>query len=156
MAVTNQERVGKGLDLLRDGLKPFVERELKSKYGDRWQTEVKSALSDRRLGNGKADLLQDAAVLLAVMDKLWGAAFGPILGRSDRNLVLELIEFRNKWAHQDGFSSDDADRALDSTSRLLAAVSAPQADEVNRMKLELRRRVMSSRFGPTRGRSAVH
>jgi hypothetical protein len=33
----------------------------------------------------------------------------------------------------------DTDRALDSMERLLAAVSAPQADEVNRMKLELRR-----------------
>ena len=29
MAVTNHERVGKGLELLRAGLGPFVERELK-------------------------------------------------------------------------------------------------------------------------------
>ena len=46
---------------------------------------------------------------------------------------------RNKWAHQEPFSSDDADRALDSTARLLTAVSAPQADEVDKMKMELRR-----------------
>ena len=30
MAITNYERVGKALDLLKDGLRPFVERELKA------------------------------------------------------------------------------------------------------------------------------
>jgi hypothetical protein len=33
MAVTNHERVGKALDLLKDGLAPFVERELKADFG---------------------------------------------------------------------------------------------------------------------------
>src|SRR6185437_3720709 len=37
------------------------------------------------------------------------------------------------------FSSDDADRALDSMGRLLAAIAAPQADEIGKMKMELRR-----------------
>src|SRR5438445_1764478 len=74
------------------------------------------------------------------MDKAWGAVFSAILGRADRNLVLELIDVRNRWAHQEPFSSDDADRALDSMARLLTSVSAtPQADEVGRMKMDLRR-----------------
>ena len=30
MAITNQERVGKAMDLLRAGLAPFVEREIQS------------------------------------------------------------------------------------------------------------------------------
>jgi len=33
MAITNQERVGKAMELLRAGLAPFVERELKSDRG---------------------------------------------------------------------------------------------------------------------------
>src|SRR3989449_1265568 len=140
MAITNQERVGKAMDLLRDGLRPFAERELKAKHGDRWPSEVRAALSGRRLGQNKGDLLQDVAVLLAVMDKTWGAVFSAILGRADRNLLLEPIDVRNRWAHQEPFSSDDADRALDSMARLLTSVSAtPQADEVGRMKMELRR-----------------
>ena len=139
MAITNQERVGKAMDLLRDGLRPFAERELKAKHGDRWAAEVRAALAGRQLGQNKGDALQDVAVLLAVMDKAWGAVFGAILGRADRNLVLELIDVRNRWAHQESFSSDDADRALDSMARLLTAVSAPQADDVGRMKMELRR-----------------
>src|SRR5437667_1924382 len=139
MAITNQERVGKAMDLLRDGLRPFAERELKAKHGDRWPSEVRAALSGRPLGQNKGDLLQDVAVLLAVMDKAWGAVFSAILGRADRNLVLELIDVRNRWAHQEPFSSRDAERALDSMVRLLTAISAPQADEIDKQMLELRR-----------------
>ena len=36
MAITNSERVGKALELLKDGLRPYVERELKATYKDRW------------------------------------------------------------------------------------------------------------------------
>jgi predicted AAA+ superfamily ATPase len=138
MAITNQERVGKAMDLLRDGLKPYAERELKAKHGDGWKAEVKSVLAGRQLGQGK-DALNDVAALLAVMDKTWGMVFGATLGRAERNLVLELIDVRNRWAHTDPFSSDDTDRALDSINRLLTAVSASQADDVNKMKMELRR-----------------
>jgi predicted AAA+ superfamily ATPase len=55
--------------------------------------------------------------------------------------VSELRDWRNKWAHQAAISSDDADRALDSIHRLLTAVSAPEAEEVHKMKQELRRLV---------------
>ena len=30
MAITNHERVGKALDFLKDGLRPYVERELRA------------------------------------------------------------------------------------------------------------------------------
>ena len=53
--------------------------------------------------------------------------------------MIELIDVRNRWAHQNPFSGDDADRALDSTARLLTSISASEADEVNKMKMELRR-----------------
>jgi hypothetical protein len=44
MAITNHERVGKSLELLKGGLAPFVERELKARYGDGWAFEVKDVL----------------------------------------------------------------------------------------------------------------
>ena len=69
----------------------------------------------------------------------WNEVFARTLGRAERSLVQELRDARNKWAHQEPFSSDDADRALDSIARLLTAVSAPEADEVGKMKMELRR-----------------
>ena len=37
MAITNTERVGRGLEQLKLGLGPFVERELKATYKDKWR-----------------------------------------------------------------------------------------------------------------------
>ena len=38
MATTNYERVGKALNLLKEGLYPFVERELQAQLGKYWVT----------------------------------------------------------------------------------------------------------------------
>ncbi len=83
----------------------------------------------------------DVAGLLKLMWETWNDVFGRTLGRAERSLVSELRDWRNQWAHQEPFSSRDAERALDSMVRLLNAVSAREADEVNRMKMELRRLV---------------
>ena len=139
MAITNHERVGKALELLKTGLGPFVERELKAKYRDAWAFEVKDILSDTRLGAGKTESLNDVAALLVVMDRKWSDVFRQILGKSERSLVNEILGVRNAWAHQEPFSSDDAYRALDSAGRLLSAISAAQADDVEKMKMELLR-----------------
>ena len=139
MAITNQERVGKALEFLKAGLVPFVEREFKAKYGDSWAHEIKDILSDTRLGSGSADSLNDVAALLVVMDRKWSEVFRQILGKSERSLVNEILAIRNRWAHQDAFSSDDAYRALDSAGRLLSSISASQADDVDKMKTELLR-----------------
>ena len=40
MAMTNHERVGKALDLLKQGLGSYVEREFKSFYKERLAAEV--------------------------------------------------------------------------------------------------------------------
>ena len=139
MAITNHERVGKALELLKTGVLPFIERELKVKYGSAWAFEVKDILADTRLAAGKGESLQDVAASLVVMDRKWGEVFRQVLGKSERSLVNELLAVRNAWAHQEPFSSDDAYRALDSAGRLLAAISAPQADDVEKMKMELLR-----------------
>ena len=139
MALSNHERVAKALDLLKDGLRPYVERELKAQHGDKWISEVKTILGDTRLGNNKNGGLTDVAAILVVMDRSWGLVFRRTLGRAERALVNELSDIRNRWAHQEPFSSDDAYRALDSVSRLLTAVSATQADEVAKMMTELQR-----------------
>ncbi|MCZ7570815.1 MAG: Swt1 family HEPN domain-containing protein [Ardenticatenaceae bacterium] len=142
MAITNQDRVGKGLDLLRAGLAPFVEREVQAaaRSGGLSHETIRRFADDPRLADRPiADW--DAAALLKLMWDAWNEVFRQTLGFAERSLVSELREVRNQWAHQDPFSSDDADRALDSMARLLTAVSAPQADEVGRMKMELRRLV---------------
>lgn len=82
----------------------------------------------------------DAQVLLAVMWDQWNVVFKETLGKAERSLVSELQDVRNRWAHQEAFSSDDTYRALDSIARLLTAVSAgPEAEELEKLKLELLR-----------------
>ena len=139
MAITNQERVGKAMDLLRSGLAPFVEREFKSQYKEQATESARHHFGDDRTVGKKSIADWDVAGLLKLMWEAWNEVFARTLGRAERSLVQELRDWRNKWAHQEPFSSDDADRALDSMARLLTAVSAPEADEVTKMKMELRR-----------------
>ena len=140
MAITNYERVGKSLELLRDGLRPFIERELKTKYGKYWITKSTEGWRNDLNWPDDSDLPDmDVALLLRLMWEQWNEVFRNTLGFAERSLVSELREVRNKWAHQSAFSTDDAYRALDSAARLLAAVSAPQSDEIEKVKLELLR-----------------
>jgi len=139
MAITNHERVGKVMDLLKQGIGPFVEREFRNSYKGRSLIEATRCLGDDRLLAEKTISEFDAAALLKLMWDAWNDVFRRTLGLAERSLVSELREMRNKWAHQQAFSSDDAYRSLDSAGRLLTAVSAPQADEIEKMKMELLR-----------------
>lgn len=141
MALTNRERVDKALDLVKDGLLPFVERELKAQHAQAWFAKVQAAVgpSQASLFRDESAPPWDAASLLTVMWNQWNTVFRKTLGQAERTLVSELRDVRNRWAHQQGFSSDDAYRALDSAARLLTAVSAPEAAEVEKMKMELLR-----------------
>ena len=140
MAITNHERVGKALDLLKAGLGPFVDREVKGALESRRLDafKLRDYAEDPVLAN-KPTAEWDVAGLLKLMWETWNDVFRRILGPAERGLVGELRGHRNKWAHQESFSSDDAYRALDSVGRLLAAVSAPQSDELERLKMELLR-----------------
>jgi predicted AAA+ superfamily ATPase len=139
MAINNHERVGKAMELLKQGLGPFVEREFKNLYKDRAASEALRFLSDDRNLVGKAIPEWDVAALLKLMWEAWNDVFRRTLGPAERSLVSELRDLRNKWAHQQSFSSDDAYRALDSAGRLLTAISAQQADNIEKMKMELLR-----------------
>lgn len=154
MAITNHERVGKALELLKAGLAPFIERELNNTYPDDAQAQVETFMGSDRLLAGKPFTEWDVAALLRLMWEAWHSVFRKTLGPAERSLVSELRDHRNKWAHQQAFSSDDADRALDSMSRLLAAVSAPQADEIGRMKMELRRLIFEEQMRSEKRKAA--
>ncbi|MCZ7537987.1 MAG: Swt1 family HEPN domain-containing protein [Acidimicrobiia bacterium] len=120
MAVTNHQRVGQGLQELAAGVRPFVERELRAKFGDAW-LEHGLAGPGQAQGDVNAD---DPAILLKLLADNWRNVFEAKLSRADRNYVYEARDARNKWAHNDTFSTDDALRVLDTFHRLLQAVSA--------------------------------
>jgi predicted AAA+ superfamily ATPase len=153
MAITNHDRVGKGMELLRAGLAPFVEREFKSIHRDKAAGEAARLLGDDRIQAKKPMVDWDVAALLRVMWEGWNDVFRRTLGHAERSLVSELRDVRNRWAHQENFSGDDADRALDSAERLLSAVSASEAEEVRKVKMELRRVIFSDQARSERRRS---
>src|SRR5688572_1432071 len=155
MAVTNRERVGKGLELVAAGVAPYVQRELLAHLGESWEKTVRESQRNPR------DEIHwgDPQVLLSVMWDHWNNVFRNSLGHAERSLVSELRGARNDWAHNKEFSSDDAARTLDSMQRLLAAVSAAsEAKEVGQMRMDLlrlvfdeqrRREMRKASFQPT-------
>ncbi len=162
MAISNHERVGRALNLLRDGLYPFVEREMKAIHGDRWLIPASASLPDHYVARRDVQdvLKEDVSALLMVMWEQWNNIFRNTLGRSERSIVSELRDTRNDWAHTSTFTTDDAYRALDSMTRLLTAISAPEADQVEKQKQELlrvrfedqaRRETRKAAVAPTEG-----
>jgi predicted AAA+ superfamily ATPase len=140
MAISNQERVGKALELLRTGLGPFVEREIQAAVaaGSLSLEGVRRFAENPILGQ-KPIVAWDVAAHLKIMWETWNDVFARTLGRAERSLVQEIRDWRNKWAHQEAFPSRDAERAMDSMVRLLQAIAAPEAEEIDRIMLELRR-----------------
>ena len=156
MATTNHDRVSKAMALLRDGLAPFVQREItaKVKSGTVRMDAIRRFAENPQLVDKPIDDW-DVAALLKLMWDTWNDVFRDTLGFTERSLVSELRGWRNKWAHQERFVSDDADRALDSAERLLTAISASrEADEVARIKRELRRLVFDEQVRGERRRTA--
>lgn len=138
MAISNADRIGRALEQLNAGLRPFLEREMHSAHGVTWQDQARQSLVGPGFDN-KSGINWDTAALLTVMSSEWNSVFRKSLGQAERTLVSELRETRNRWAHQSAFSTDDTYRALDSMQRLLTSVSAPEAAELDRQKQEVLR-----------------
>ena len=120
--------IGRALALLREGLAPFVERELtRLAKSDRFADFLRSnpQLRQKRIRDW------EVYALLKAMEQLWGEVFRQTLRPMERGFVYELSGWRNNWAHQEPLPSADEDRALDTTVRLLRAVKAEtQAGQV--------------------------
>lgn len=91
MAVTNQERVGRALDLLNAGLAAFVEREIDAavKAGAARMDTIRRFAEAPMLAK-KAVSEWDAAGLLKLMWESWNDVFRRTLGRAERSLVREI------------------------------------------------------------------
>ncbi len=72
------------------------------------------------------------------MFAVWNDALRDLLGPGEQSLVAELRAWRNRWAHQDRLTDDDAQRILDSVERLLIGVGAGKLNRAKAIKDELR------------------
>jgi len=155
MATTNRDRVARIMDLLKEGLGPFVLREYKMVYkGSGYVRAIDDTLRsaayelpgdlDISADNVEQSLLNhiDAHGWLKLMWAGWNDVFRQKLGYAERSYVSELMEARNAWAHQRAFTNDDAYRVADTASRLLGAISAgdqmAEAQEIGQELLRLR------------------
>jgi len=139
MATSNRDRVGRALELLADGLRPYVEREMKAEYGGQAARVIAATLAGPEEKKVPTNAFADVQNLLKLVWDQWNSVFRKKLSQAERTLVSELRDSRNKWAHQEAFSVDDTYRALDSAHRLLTAISAEEAADVDRMKQEVLR-----------------
>lgn len=134
MAKSTRQHVFEGMELLPEGLIPFVEKRLENSLKGHWKAQVLEKLSGLKT-NGKGELNWDQSALLNAMDRFWMDAFKEVLGRAERSIVNELVDVRNKLAHNEPFTYDDAERALDSMRRLMQAISAGEvADQIGKMR----------------------
>ncbi len=139
--LSNKDRVGKGLDLLAQGLLPFVSSRMAAAAdvtGGDWvrlveaRDEVKHDKSVKQSEN-------DPALLLRVLTEDW-RVFSDDLSRVEQSFASELRDVRNRHAHGQAFTADDTYRALDTMERLLTAVGAVDpAEEVRRLRADHQR-----------------
>jgi DNA helicase-2/ATP-dependent DNA helicase PcrA len=127
----NNEQVGWALDVLNVGLRPYIANEMSRVKGERWADSIQ--FRDGR----RPSTTWDIQILLSVMWEHWNEVFGSKIGRNGRTLVAELRDTRNRWAHQEPFSEDDAYRALDTAERLLKSVSDEHALKIAERKEQL-------------------
>src|SRR3954449_8977175 len=134
MAATNTQRVQRAMQVLSEGLGPFVDARLSRTLGADWPAAV--------TGEGRpapANARADTHFLLTAMIRGWrDGGFGDALGHAGRSWVSELLDARNRWAHNEAFSSDQTYRALDTAQLLLNAVGAgEQAADIDPLRQEL-------------------
>ncbi|MCE6075329.1 DUF499 domain-containing protein [Agrobacterium vitis] len=134
MAKSTRQYVFEGMELLPAALIPFVEKRLESSLNGHWQVQVLEKLPSLR-PNSDGAVGWDQAALFNAMDRFWSEGFKAVLGRAERSLVNELGDVRNKLSHNETFTYDDAERALDSMRRLMEAISAGEtAEQLSKMR----------------------
>ncbi len=134
MAKSTRQYVFEGMELLPEALTPFVEKRLESSLTGHWQVKTQEKLPALKT-NSDGQITWDQAALFNAMDRFWMDAFKEVLGRAERSIVNELVDVRNKLSHNESFTYDDAERALDSMRRLMEAISAGDtADQLGKMR----------------------
>ena len=134
MATSNRERIDQGLQLLGQGLQPFVESVMAPAARGRDWVEVLDARNNQRRGTHFTSSASDPRFLLSVITDE-NRMFRDKLSRAEQSFASELRDTGNKLAHGAAFSADDTYRALDTMERLLTAVDATaEADAVRTLR----------------------
>ncbi|MFD0657852.1 Swt1 family HEPN domain-containing protein [Thermocatellispora tengchongensis] len=136
--MTNKERVGRVLDLVAEGLGPWMIALLEVKYGTDWAGHVVRAAGPTNRDTTPNP--SDPAYLFWIFDKQWHSLFRDHLSFEDKRAVSALWDARKEWAHGAKVASDRTERVLMDGEHLLRSIGAvEQADAVDEMRREFRR-----------------
>lgn len=136
MAMSNRDRVGKGFELLGEGLRQYVDDVMgQIAPGVDWSIAVTQVL-------GKQYDPDDVQTHLVLLTQKFAELFKDRLPFSARTYANELRDYRNDWAHMKRFGGDDTYRMLDTAERLLELTGAvDEAEAVRTMKVDHQRLV---------------
>jgi len=149
MATSNRERIRRALELIGESLDTFITGATREKIpaGQSWTMLLAAKdVGKGASGDKKYNPVDPQNGLRMLTENITSRAipgwypFGDLLSRAEQSLASEMREVRDREAHHEPFSADDAYRALDTAERLLRAIGAPDAaDEVKRSRIDLRR-----------------
>src|SRR5580765_2274555 len=137
-SLPNKERVGRTLDLVAEGLGPWMIDRLVAKHGASWSNEVVRAAGPTI--RDTSPNATDPAYLFWVFDKQWHTLFREHLSFEDKRAVSALWDARKEWAHGEKISSERTERVLMDGEHVLRSIGAvTQADQADEMRREFRR-----------------
>ena len=139
------EFVQKGFRILHPLMAGYIGREMNKNYHNDWWSEVLYALNDQRdlpVAGTYEELIDslDIANCLRLIDRKWNEVFKNELDMNCRTWAKELMGVRNVVAHigQQDLSQSDAERALDTMSRICKSFDEDGAKDIMEVYLEVR------------------
>lgn len=117
-----QDLLGKALQLLGEGLRPFMEAEFEPRRGPGWREQLREERGILKSYGGKLSSGDPFASLLILLGELSNLKTG--LGPSYEGTIQQLIWDRNRWAHFAGVSTKNAVDGVARVHRVLNAIGA--------------------------------
>lgn len=137
-----QDLLGKALQLLGEGLRPFMEAEFEPRRGRGWREQLREEHGVLKNHGGKlssGDPYASLWILLAELSNLTTR-----LGPSHEGTIRQLIWDRNRWAHFAGVSTQNAIDGVGRIDKVLDAVGATS----ERQRVDSIRRALDLQSNP--------
>ncbi|MCF8610758.1 DUF499 domain-containing protein [Gordonia sp. HY285] len=150
MAVSNRDRIHTAFELLGPALNTFLDEAVGAEltaqgFDGGWIEILRAVKAPNAHSDKKFSPLDPYDSLRMVTDSVpykFKRGWDPIgkrLSRADTGRATQLLDVRNRYAHHEPFSNDDATYDLDTCHRFLLAIGAPkEAAEVAKLRDDVR------------------
>ena len=141
LAIGRHAVMAEAFELLADHLGPFIDERMNQYFVDEpsW-----SEAAANRLGRPTEHGATDPLFQLLVLRRFWGPVFADFYGEDLRQIVSQLIDTRNMWAH---FSFPEDPSALKRSVLAIERLLAPVKPEITANLRQLRSRVADGAAG---------